>query len=80
MTVAPRSLCWLRELPGVRDYMPKTDSIAESCSRSRALKRVLKTAPRKVGQRKWCPPIEVRGDLGFCTANTREALLDVVLC
>ncbi|MFN7942455.1 MAG: C1 family peptidase [Thermoanaerobaculia bacterium] len=76
MTMAPRGMGWLRDLPDFRDFSHRSEEVDSIRSKSRSLKRALKAAPKKVDLRPWCSPIEDQGSLGSCTANAGVGLLE----
>src|SRR5512138_2707732 len=67
---------WMRDLPDIRDYTARTETVAGILARSGRLRAAARKAPAKADLREWCPPVEDQGDLGSCTANAGVGLLE----
>jgi len=71
-----KSLGWERDLPDFRDYTAESEGIAKIRTKSKPLKRAIKTIPSSIDLRQWCAPIEDQDRLGSCTANAGVGLLE----
>jgi len=67
---------WQPDLPDVRDFNAASDSIKEVLAKSKPLKGAAKALPSSADLRQWCAPIEDQGDLGSCTANAGDGLIE----
>jgi C1A family cysteine protease len=76
LTVHGYSMGWHPDLPDIRDYTAETDAVQALLSESRQLRKVLRSLPKSVDLRAWCPPIEDQGNLGSCTANAGVGLYE----
>ena len=70
-TVHDNGMGWHRDLPDIRDYTDRSDSVRKVLTKSAPLKKAesAKKLPSSVDLRQWCSPIEDQGSLGSCTAN-----------
>lgn len=76
--LSPRSdsdtigLGWLRDLPDIRDYNPKSKVIADMLAFFRGSSKL----PESIDLRSWCSPIKDQGQLGSCTAHAALDLFE----
>jgi C1A family cysteine protease len=73
-SVDNKGMGWVRDLPDVRDYTPKSEPIASLLARTAVAGPP--SLPVTVDLRAWCSPIEDQGQLGSCTANAGVGLIE----
>jgi C1A family cysteine protease len=69
-------LGWQPDVPDIRDLTNKSTDVANILDKSKALKAIKATLPKKVDLRAWCSPVEDQEDLGSCTANAGVGLIE----
>ena len=77
-TVHDNGMGWHRDLPDIRDYTDRSDSVRKVLTKSAPLKKAesAKKLPSSVDLRQWCSPIEDQGSLGSCTANAGVGMME----
>jgi C1A family cysteine protease len=67
---------WVRDLPDMRDYTPKTEEVFTIMSKVKFKKTSKSALPAKADLREWFSPVEDQGSIGSCTAQAGIALLE----
>jgi C1A family cysteine protease len=69
-------LGWLADRPDVRDYTPRSETVAPLLAKAKVPKKAPAKLASKVDLREWCSPIEDQETLGSCTAQAGVALME----
>ncbi|MGZ4848747.1 MAG: C1 family peptidase [Halobacteriota archaeon] len=75
MSRTVRGMGWIPDTPDLRDYTPKTKSVAKLLEKT-SVSRAPKQLPISVDLRQWCSTVDDQGQLSSCTANAGVGLLE----